>query len=140
MGTWAAGPFGNDFAQDWAEDLHESNDLYFIGDTLDNVLSPDNGDYLEAPFGAEGLAAVETLLRLEGRGGVEDDDSAAIDEWVQVVKDKYKPGKDLQEKAVRVLDLVLSERSELRELWQDSEHFDAWRATVDGQKARLQGQ
>ncbi|HEX8604347.1 MAG TPA: DUF4259 domain-containing protein [Pseudoduganella sp.] len=139
MGTWATGPFGNDFAQDWAEDLHESNDLYFIGDTLDNVLSPDNGDYLEAPFGAEGLAAVETLLRLEGRGGVEDDDSAAIDEWVQVVKDKYKPRKDLQEKAVRVLDLVLSERSELRELWQDSEHFDAWRATVDGQKARLQG-
>jgi hypothetical protein len=38
-----------------------------------------------------------------------------------------------------VLDLVLSERSELRELWQDSEHFDAWRATVDEQKARLQG-
>jgi hypothetical protein len=83
MGTWATGPFGNDFAQDWAEDLHESNDLYFIGDTLDNVLSPDNGEYLEAPFGAEGLAAVETLLRLEGRGGVEDDDSAAIDEWVR---------------------------------------------------------
>lgn len=138
MGTWATGPFGNDFAQDWAEDLHESNDLYFIGDTLDNVLSPDNGDYLEAPFGAEGLAAVETLLRLEGRGSVQDDDSAPIDEWVEVVKDKYKSRPDLLEKAVRVLDLVLSERSELRQLWQDDEHFDAWRATVDEQKARLQ--
>lgn len=138
MGTWATGPFGNDFAQDWAEDLHESNDLYFIGDTLDNVLSPDNGDYLEAPFGAEGLAAVETLLRLEGRGGAQDDDSAPIDAWVEVVKGKYKSRPDLLEKAVRVLDLVLSERSELRELWQDGEHFDAWRATVDEQKARLQ--
>ncbi|QBE65753.1 DUF4259 domain-containing protein [Pseudoduganella lutea] len=139
MGTWAVGPFGNDFALDWAEDLHESNDLYFIGDTLDNVLSPDNGDILEAPFGAEGLAAVETLLRLEGRGGVEDDDSAAIDEWVGVVKAKYKPRTDLLEKAGRVLDLVLSERSELRQLWQDSEHFDAWLASVEEQKARLQG-
>jgi Domain of unknown function (DUF4259) len=139
MGTWATGPFGNDFAQDWAEDLHESNDLYFIGDTLDNVLSPENGDYLEAPFGAEGLAAVETLLRLEGRGGAEDDDSAAIDEWVEVVKGKYKSRPDLLEKAGRALDLVLSERSELRELWQDSEHFDAWRASVEDQKARLQG-
>jgi hypothetical protein len=139
MGTWATGPFGNDFALDWAEDLHESNDLYFIGDTLDNVLSPDNGDYLEAPFGAEGLAAVETLLRLEGRGGARDDDSAAIDEWVEVVQGKYKSRADLLEKAGRVLDLVLSERSELRELWQDSEHFDAWRATVDEQKARLRG-
>lgn len=137
MGTWAVGPFGNDFAQDWAEDLHESNDLYFIGDTLDNVLA--NAGQLEAPFGAEGLAAVETLLRLEGRGGVEDDDSAGIDEWVGVVKAKYKPRADLVEKAGRVLDLILSERSELRELWQDSEHYDAWRATVEEQKARLAG-
>jgi hypothetical protein len=133
------GPFGNDAAQDWAEDLQESNDLYFIGDTLDNVLSPDNGDELDAPFGEEGLAAVETLLRLEGRGGVKDDDSAAIDAWVDVVKAKYKSRADLLEKAGRVVDLVLSERSELRELWQDSEHFDAWRAAVEDQKARLQG-
>src|SRR5687768_3294860 len=135
MGTWATGPFGNDFAQDWAEDLHESNDLYFIGDTLDNVLA--HTDYLEAPFGAEGLAAVETLLRLEGRGGVEDDDSAAIDEWVDIVKAKYKPRPDLLDKAAQALELVLSERSELRELWQDSEHFEAWRAAVEEQKARL---
>jgi hypothetical protein len=139
MGTWAVGPFANDFALDWAEDLHESNDLYFIGDTLDNVLSPDNGDVLDAPFGEEGLAAVETLLRLEGRGGVKDDDSAAIDEWVDVVKAKYKPRADLLEKAGRAIDLILSERSELCRLRQDSEHFDAWRASVDEQKARLQG-
>jgi hypothetical protein len=137
MGTWATGPFGNDFALDWAEDLHESNDLYFIADTLDNVLSPDNADYLEAPFGAEGLAAVETLLRLEGRGGVRDDDTAGIDEWVDIVRAKYKPRSDLVEKAGKVLDLVLSERSELRELWQESEHYDAWRATIADQKARL---
>ena len=135
MGTWAVGPFANDFAQDWAEDLHESNDLYFIADTLDNVLA--NADYLEAPFGAEGLAAVETLLRLEGRGGVEDDDSAGIDDWVEVVQAKYKPRADLMDKAGQVLALVLSERSELRELWQDSEHYDAWRATVLDQQARL---
>ena len=135
MGTWAVGPFANDFAQDWAEDLHESNDLYFIADTLDNVLA--NADHLEAPFGAEGLAAVETLLRLEGRGGVEDDDSAAIDDWVEVVQAKYKPRADLVDKAGQVLALVLSERSELRELWQDSEHYDAWRAAVLDQQARL---
>jgi hypothetical protein len=138
MGTWAVGPFGNDFAQDWAQDLHESNDLYFIGDTLDNILAPEQAAYLEAPFGAEGLAAVETLLRLEGRGGVGDDDSAAIDDWVGIVQAKYKSRADLLEKSARVLELVLSERSELRELWQDSEHYETWRATVEDQKARLQ--
>jgi hypothetical protein len=137
MGTWATGPYGNDFAQDWAQDLHESNDLYFIADTLDNVLSPEHAAYLEAPFGAEGLAAVETLLRLESRGGAADDDSAGIDEWVDIVRPKYKSRTDLLDKAGRVLDLVLGERSELRELWQDSEHYDAWRATVDDQRARL---
>ncbi len=136
MGTWSTGPFGNDFAQDWAEDLHESNDLYFIEDTLDNALA--NAAYLEAPFGAEGIAAAETLLRLEGRGGPQDEDSAGVDEWTALVQPKYKKSRtDLLDKAGRVLDLVLGETSELRELWQDSEHYDAWRADVAGQQARL---
>lgn len=136
MGTWSTGPFGNDFAQDWAEDLHESNDLYFIESTLDNVLA--NAAYLEAPFGAEGIAAVETLLRLEGRGGPADDDSAGVDEWVELVRPKYKKSRaDLLDKAGKVLALVLAEASELRELWQDSEHADAWRADVAAQQARL---
>lgn len=138
MGTWAVGPFGNDFAQDWAEDLQESRDLYFIEDTLNNVLQAETTEYLEAPFGAEALAAVETWSRVQGRGGAADQDSVAVDEWVAEVQAKFsKPRPDIAEKAARVLALVLSEASELRELWEDSEHFEEWRASVTDLQRRL---
>jgi hypothetical protein len=138
MGTWSTGAFGNDFAQDWAEDLQESRDLYFVADTLDNALNAGEAGQLEAPFGAEAIAAVETLARLEGRAGVQDEDSEAVDEWVAAVQPKFKLRADLHEKALRVLELVLSGRSELRELWQDSEHYEAWRAEVESLRARMQ--
>jgi hypothetical protein len=138
VGTWAIGPFGNDFAQDWAEDLQESKDLYFIEETLDNVLQAETTEYLEAPFGAEALAAVETWSRLQGKGGQQDEDSAAVDEWVAEVKAKLgKPRPDIADKARRVLALVLSEGSELRELWQDSEHYEEWHAALDDLQRRL---
>ena len=137
MGTWAIGPYGNDFAQDWAEDLQESRDLYFIENTLNNVLQAETTEYLEAPFGAEALAAVETLSRLHGRGGPRDEDSAAIDAWVADVLPKFKPRADIAEKARRALELVLSESSELRELWEDSEHYAEWRAAVEDLQRRM---
>jgi len=138
VGTWAVGPFGNDFAQDWAEDLQESRDLYFIEDTLNNVLQAETTEYLEAPFGAEALAAVETWSRLQGKGGAKDEDSAAVDEWVAEVQPKLsKPRADIADKAVRVLALVLSDASELRELWEDSEHFAEWQASVSDLQRRL---
>jgi hypothetical protein len=138
VGTWAVGPFGNDFAQDWAEDLQESRDLYFIEDTLNNVLQAETTEYLEAPFGAEALAAAETWSRLQGKGGAQDEDSAAVDAWVAEVQAKLsKPRPDIAEKTARVLALVLSEASELRELWEDSEHFEAWRASVEDLQRRL---
>ncbi|WP_342116300.1 DUF4259 domain-containing protein [Pseudoduganella sp. OTU4001] len=137
MGTWAIGPYGNDFAQDWLEDLQESKDLYFIEDTLNNVLQAETTEYLEAPFGAEGLAAVETWARLLGKGGASDGDSERADAWVADVLPKFKMRTDIADKAVRALDVVLSEGSELRELWQDSEHYDDWRASVAEMQRRL---
>ena len=139
MATWDIGPYGNDFAQDWAEDLQESNDLYFIENTLDNVLSAANAEVLEAPYGAEGIAAVEALLRLYDRGGALDEDTQRVDDWVGAIKGRFRLRTDLFEKAGRALDFILSERSELRELWQDSEHYEQWRAGVEAQQARLQG-
>lgn len=136
MGTWAVDAFGNDYAQDWAQDLHETSNMDAVEDTLNTALDEAAGE-LDAPFAAEALAAVEVLARLQGKGGVRSEDSARVDEWVDARKPKAKPRVDLAEKAVRVLDRVLSEQSELRELWEDSEHYAAWRASVEDLRARL---
>jgi hypothetical protein len=138
MGTWSTTAFGNDFALDWAQDLQESKDLFFIEDTLNNVLSPDSADYLEAPFAAEGLAAIEVLARLYGKPGEDNENTEDVDAWVEEVSKKApKRRTDLIEKSRRAIEHILSERSELRELWQDSEHYEDWRASVAALRARI---
>jgi hypothetical protein len=135
MGTWSVDAFGNDYAQDWAEDLHETGNLDAVEDTLNTAL--DAPGELDAPFGAEALVAIEVLARLQGKGGPRSEDSASVDEWVEARKPKAKPRADLADKAARALERILSEESELRALWEESEHYEAWRASVEDLRARL---
>lgn len=135
MGTWAVDAFGNDFAQDWAEDLHETSNMDAIENTLDTALA--DGEELEAPLAAEALVAIEVLARLQGKGGERTEDSAAIDEWVDARKAKAKVRTDLAAKAQLALARIVSDQSELRQLWEESEHYDAWRESVDDLAARL---
>lgn len=135
MGTWAVDAFGNDYAQDWAEDLHETSNLDAVEDTLNTAL--ETPGQLEAPFAAEALVAIEVLARLQGKGGVRSEDSAAVDEWVDARKAKAKPRADLAGKAVRVIERILSSECELCQLWQASEHDADWRAAVEELRARL---
>ncbi len=142
MATWAVDAFGNDYAQDWAEDLHQTTSMEALESTLDNLLScagGDEGAYIDAPFAAEALVAIEVLARLQGKGGPCTDDSAAIDAWVDARKHKpVRARPDLAEKALRAIALILSDQSELRALWADSEHHAQWLACVEELKSRLQ--
>lgn len=135
MGTWAVDAFGNDYAQDWAQDLHETSNLDAVADTLNTAL--DTPGELDAPFAAEALVAIEVLARLQGKGGPRTDDSASVDEWVEARRPKAKPRADLAEKAVRALDRILSDESELRALWEESEHYAEWLASVEDLRSRL---
>ncbi|MYM39191.1 DUF4259 domain-containing protein [Duganella qianjiadongensis] len=137
MGTWAVDAFGNDYAQDWAEDLAQVSNLEAVESTLDVVLQAGSGE-LAAPFAAEALVAVEVLARLQGKGGPQTDDSRAVDEWVAARKAKARVRTDLAQKALQVLDKVLAPGSELRELWEDSEHYAEWSASVADLRGRLQ--
>ncbi|MFM9435067.1 hypothetical protein ACFDR9_002129 [Janthinobacterium sp. CG_23.3] len=133
MGTWSVDTYGNDYALDWAQDLQEAGNLEPIESTLDYALG--DGE-LEAPFGAEALAAIDVLARLQGNGGDEDDGGGAdIDRWVAQRKQKVSPA--LAGKALRAIERVLGEQSELRQLWQESEHYEEWRAAVLALKARV---
>lgn len=137
MGTWATDAFGNDYAQDWAQDLQETSNLDAIEETLDTALENDGGE-LEAPFAAEALVAIEVVARLQGKGGPHNHDSAAVDGWVAERKPKARLRADLAAKAMQAIDRILSEQSELRQLWEESEHYEEWRASVDDLRARIQ--
>lgn len=134
MGTWATHAFGNDYALDWAEDLHETKNMDAVEGALDQVLAHGDGE-LEAPFAAEALAAIEVIARLQGHAGWRDEDSAPVDRWLEQHPQKARP--DLAAKAHRVIECVLAEQSELRQLWEDSEHYADWRDAVEQLRGRV---
>ncbi|OFA08320.1 hypothetical protein JAB9_02480 [Janthinobacterium sp. HH107] len=136
MGTWATNAFGNDYAMDWAQDLHEYKTLELVETTLDNVIDSQEAE-LEAPFAAEALAALEVIARLLGKPCEDDPATAEVDEWVAACKKKVTP--PLLEKARLAFDKITAEASELRQLWQDSEHFADWQADVAHLRARVLG-
>jgi hypothetical protein len=84
-------------------------------------------DYLEAPEASEAVAAVEVLAKLLGKGTQSDSYTEKVDEWVNSVS--LIPDSALLTKARLALDRVLSENSELRELWEETESTE-WQDSI----------
>jgi hypothetical protein len=134
MGAWSCESFGNDDACDWSFELRGVDDLSLIEATLDAVLA--SGDeYLEAPEASQAIAAAEAIARLQGNFGVCDSYSQPVDEWVASVK--LDPPRELARKALRVLDRILQEPSELLELWEESGEGTAWTKAMTDLRARI---
>ena len=67
-------------------------------------------------------AAADIVARLSGN-------------WVE--RQKSPPPQQLREKARRCVTQILTEPSEMLELWQDTDEFDAWKRSVEAVLARL---
>jgi hypothetical protein len=142
MGTWSHESFGNDDACDWAAQLDESSDLAAVESTLDAVLAVGD-EYLEASEAWKAIAAAEVLARMQGNAGatlysdfgIRVAYLESVDAWVERVG--IQPPAALAAKAHRVLDRIISEPSELLELWQEAEKVDAWKTSVRELKGRV---
>ncbi len=134
MGAWGIGIFENDTACDFAATVAEGNGLLVLENALDRVLAAET-NYLEAPDAEEGLAAADIVARLKGRPGAQTAYTAKIDAWVQ--RSKATPSEVLIEKARRSIARILTEPSELLELWQDTADFEVWKSSVEEVSRRL---
>lgn len=134
MGAWSHEPFGNDTAADWAYGLNESNDLGYIEATIDAALGD---EFLDSDIATEAIAAVEILARALERGSPGDSYSKGADAWIVRVKPLVSEA--LREKAIRALDATIAEESELRGLWEDSDHYQDWLASVASLRLAMQG-
>jgi len=123
MGTWDAGPYDNDDASDWLEDLLEADPAEWsdiIAETLTAVVDWD--EYLEYPEAAEAVAAAAVVAsQLPGMEAYAPE-MFADDEELDLPN-------SLRELAVRALDRVAGDESEWRELWDGNgdEAFDVVR-------------
>ncbi|MFJ6899415.1 DUF4259 domain-containing protein [Streptomyces hokutonensis] len=129
MGTWDVGPFDNDTAADWCGDLDDTSpdarqDL--VRDTL--ARAADTTDDLNADIGDRAVAAA-ALVAAQCPGG-------------EPAHPHYGPKEPvpdltgLRALALRALDRVLTEPSELLELWAESDGAP-WHATVNGLRSTL---
>lgn len=132
MGTWSIHAFGNDEAADFAIELSESSNLDLIQSALEDVIAAD--EYLEAPEADRGIAAAAVLALLNGQEipGTLDE---ALSTWVK--SQTTKPGSALLTKAQVVIERVLSENSELAELWIESDEYESWQDGLRLIKASL---
>ncbi len=132
MGAWGTGMFDNDDAADWAYELDEAVDLTPVREAL--AAATDGDGYLERPEGACAVAAAAVLAAtFDGdlRGLPE-----RVGEWVD-----GQPGTSTTGDARLALDAlvrVISEDSELAELWRDSPDAAEWAQGIERLGRRLE--
>ncbi len=135
MGAWGTGIFDDDTAMDFLNELTDSNDpLKLMKSALEDVRAV---QYLEYDGGQSALvASAITDAILNGTRH-----AVGIDELDTLVT-KYK-GSDvssLRSLASAAVRQVLSEGSELRELWAENvDDYPKWRENLESLASRLGG-
>ena len=132
MGTWGPGNFDNDAAQDWLYDFGE-NDFRLIDRTLAGVAAMIEADDLDAEEAQEVLAAAECVAA--AAGFPPDNPPEELAEWLAENSPmRVKP--EYIEMARKAVDRVLA-KSELRELWLESDEYGEWETAVTNLQSRL---
>ncbi|UHQ18798.1 DUF4259 domain-containing protein [Lysobacter sp. KIS68-7] len=131
-GTWGTGSFDNDDAADFLLDATKQADVQQLRSALERATSE---GFLEAPDGAYAIASAEMVAAAMGKPTAEASKNAEVGDWVVRVHPKVDPS--LAAEAVRALDRVLGDESELRQVWAESEEYDAWRGGVIALRDRI---
>jgi uncharacterized protein DUF4259 len=137
MGTWGAGSFANDVAADWAGDLVDDGRPETVQETLEAAAEAPVGEYLDADEGAEAVAAAEVVAAAVGHPCESDAYSERAIAWAG--RHAELADEPFVALALRALDRVEADDSELRDLWfEDGDDSGGeWKAAVDDLRARL---
>lgn len=135
MGTWSHESFGNDTANDWAYELEDATDFSVIEAALQVAL--DEGDeYLDADLAMEAIAAVEVIAKRLGKGTQSDVYTEKVDQWLETISEQ--PSDDVLSLAKRVLERIVADDSDLKELWLESDEYELWLGNIQQLKDALQ--
>jgi hypothetical protein len=134
MGAWGNGSFDNDDAADFLADVTDGSDLTLVREIFATVLGAE--EYLKAPDAAQAIAGAEIVAAAVGRPTPAAQEEEELSEWLSRIKPAADP--DLIKQAVQVLDRIVGENSELRELWEETDELSDWEATVVALRSKLQ--
>lgn len=135
MGAWNYGIFDDDTSCDALADLKASSDRFADMETyLDAVIEAEYVDYDEGQYALVSAAIIDSVINGISYPLDEEDNF----EWATL--EKCVDCSILKEKAVKAIDAVLSDNSELRALWEENQElYEAWREDKISMQKRLQG-
>ncbi|WP_328829095.1 DUF4259 domain-containing protein [Streptomyces sp. NBC_00252] len=129
MGTWDVGPFDNDTAADWCNTLDDAAPDARTGLVRDTLArAADTLGYLDADIADEAVAAA-ALVAAQCPGGEPADPHYGPDELVPDLT-------GLRALALQALDHVMTDPSELLDLWAQSDGAP-WHAAVNQLRSTL---
>lgn len=130
MGAWGYGNFENDNASDWLYELQGVDDLSVVIAALKAVLEEPSGE-LDSATCCIALAAAEIVAALAGKP------LGSLPEIAQFwVCDKSSPTAETVLEA-KVVATRVREKSELRELWAETNDFGLWLKAIENLASRL---
>lgn len=133
MGAWGYAVFDDDTAYDALDDLRASPDIAAdMERPFDAVLRAEYVGYDEGHCALVAAAVLDSALN----GTAYRCDEEGYPAWVRSLKDRGLA--PLRQKAAEAVEAVLSDRSELKELWaENAALYGAWRADKRALQERL---
>jgi hypothetical protein len=107
MGAWGVGPFENDTAGDWLDELMEGSSVRPVAAAITRAQKKKNDSDIEF----QGIAAAEVLAAARGRGTSADEE---LSEWL--TERKYEPDEALVNQAREMIETII-DASEVAELF-----------------------
>lgn len=129
MGAWGVSSFENDDALDWLEELLASDGLLILYSAFEML----DEEFIECPDACNALAACEVVAALKGNARPTLPEQA--EDWLKAHHDDDI--QELHQMALRAIERITSEDSELNELWQESDEYDDWLADIKQLKDAL---
>jgi hypothetical protein len=131
MGAWGIGVFEDDTALDILDMFETIEPIEFISESLENAILTDYLEYDEGINVLVSAAFIDTIINKTK---------------YEILNDEYEPiieiiGElnlaDFKIAAVKALNVVVSDHSEINELWSESEVYDDWKANIISMISRL---
>jgi hypothetical protein len=123
--------FESDDVLDWLDDFVETDDpIRFITYAVQALVKPSD---LDVDLCWEALAACEVIAALKGAPSPELPEG--VQDWVG--EHGFEEVQQLLSSALKAIEQITT-KSELKDLWEDSDEFSGWLAVQTDLRARLQ--
>lgn len=133
MGAWGHLNFENDTALDFVAEVEEEG-VDKIKSAIEVINSIEEDAYLDSYLCTEALAAIEYIAAAKDR--IAEDFPEDAEEWLKAHRASLLTIRGIIAKSQQAIDRI-KHNSELKELWEETEDYEAWNKVLDDLNSRI---